>query len=70
MAITKKQFKKKWESNDEGGGITFEDIADCAKKWGLFNKPMIHDIYSVRYSVLKAAKTVDYKEYDPDLIKE
>lgn len=31
MIMTKEQFKKRWESDDRGGGITFNDVADCAK---------------------------------------
>lgn len=30
MTYTKEKFKELWNSPD-GGGITFEDIADCAK---------------------------------------
>lgn len=41
--MTKEKFKKRWESNDNGGGITYEDIAKCAIKWGISinQKPMI-----------------------------
>lgn len=28
--MTKAQFKKRWDSNEDGGGITFDDIAQCA----------------------------------------
>jgi len=31
--MTKEQFKTKWESNVSGGGITYNDIADCAVAW-------------------------------------
>jgi hypothetical protein len=55
MIYTKEEFKKLWESGDEGGGITFDDIADCAISWGLYSKPMIHPILDVRDAVLKAA---------------
>lgn len=63
--MTKKQFKKRWESNDKGGGITFDDVADCAKKWGLYSKPRINPIYEVRYKVLKAADVEDAEDYNP-----
>lgn len=35
MIYTKEEFKKLWEADDEGSGITYDDIADCAKAWGL-----------------------------------
>lgn len=35
MKMTKAQFKKRWDSNEDGGGITFDDIARCAVEWGL-----------------------------------
>jgi hypothetical protein len=53
--MTKDQFKKRWESDENGGGITLEDIADCAKSWGLFAKPKINDINIVLDCVLEAA---------------
>lgn len=28
--MTKEEFKVRWESNENGGGITFNDIANCA----------------------------------------
>ena len=65
MKYTKKQFKKLWEANDEGSGITFDDIADCAKDWGLFSMPKCCPIDIVRYRVLCTAKCVDAEEYNP-----
>lgn len=61
--MTKEEFKNRWESNDDGGGITFDDVADCAKEWGLYSIPRIHDIFEVRRAVLKAAGTNDWQEY-------
>ena len=61
--MTKEEFKNRWESDDDGGGITFDDIADCAKVWGLYSTPRIHDIFEVRRAVLKAAGTNDWQEY-------
>lgn len=54
--MTKKQFKKQWESNTEGGGITFDDIADCAVKWGICRHPRIKPMTEVVNLVLVAAK--------------
>ena len=61
--MTKEEFKTRWESDSHGGGITFEDIADCAKKWGLFSTPKISPIYLVRYKVLKFAECIDAEDY-------
>ena len=66
MAMTKEEFKQRWESNADGGGITFDDIADCAKAWGLFITPRINPIDRVRYRVLVAAGTVDAEEFKPE----
>jgi hypothetical protein len=63
--MTKEEFKEKWESNDEGGGITFDDIADCAISWGISKYPKTRPINLIRYQVLQAANTNDYQEYDP-----
>ena len=63
--MTPKQFKKRWESDTSGGGITFDDIADCAQSWGLAITPRIQPIDKVRYMVLKAAGTTDAEEFAP-----
>lgn len=55
--MTKEEFKQRWESNDDGGGITSEDIADCAKEWGLFDRPRICEMQKVIDAVLKYANT-------------
>lgn len=55
MVLTKEDFKAKWDSDDEGGGITYEDIADCAKAWGLFQRPKTCPIDMVSNRVLLAA---------------
>jgi len=64
--MTKNEFKLRWESDDNGGGVTFNDIADCAEKWHLFSHPKTCQIDLVRYAVLKAANTVDAEEYNPN----
>ena len=56
--MTKKEFKKRWDTPD-GGGITFDDIADCAREWGLFAKPRTMDINRVAAAVVKAAGCKD-----------
>lgn len=40
--MTKEEFKNRWESDETGGGITFHDIAECAKQWGLCKNPYRH----------------------------
>ena len=53
--MTKEEFKQRWDSDEHGGGITFDDIADCAKAWGICNNPRCHSIWRVRDLVLRAA---------------
>lgn len=65
MILTKPQFKTRWESDDEGGGLTFDDIADCAKEWGLYPSPRTARIEMVLYSVLDVANVVDKEDYNP-----
>jgi hypothetical protein len=55
MSLTKEEFKKRWDSNEDGGGITFEDIADCAIDWGLCLNPKMHTIHGIMDMVLDAA---------------
>jgi hypothetical protein len=66
MKMTKEEFKQRWESDDNGGGITFDDIADCAVAWGLYRTPKTSRIDVVRYRVLCAAGTVDAEEFTPE----
>jgi len=55
MALTKAEFKKRWDSDSTGGGITMDDIAECAKEWGLFPAPKVRPAYEVLEAVCKAA---------------
>lgn len=55
MIYTKEKFKELWDSNDERGGITYDDIADCAKAWNLCKTPRIMEMSIVVEMVLKAA---------------
>jgi len=65
--MNKQEFKEKWESSANGGGITFDDIAECAKSWGIASTPRVMKIYHVRYMVLKAAGTNDCEEFNPEV---
>lgn len=64
--MTKTEFKTRWESNDSGGGITFDDIAYCAKTWGLYATPKTAQIDMVLYRVLKAAGCNDAEDFKPE----
>ena len=63
--MTKEEFKKLWEVDESGSGITFDDIAKVAKEWCLFEDPKLRDINIVRYAVLKTANCVDAEEFNP-----
>jgi len=63
--MTKEEFKQRWESNANGGGITFNDIADCSISWGLYKSPKASPINQVTYAVLRAAGTSDAEDYKP-----
>lgn len=63
--MTKEEFKIRWESSDDGGGITFDDIANCAVNWELIALPKLKPMAKVLYAVLNAANTNDFEEYNP-----
>jgi len=64
--MTKQEFKARWEGDDKGGGINFEDIANCAVAWGISRTPKTRRIDVIRYQVLVAAGTVDAEEFKPE----
>ena len=64
--MTKHEFKTRWESNDNGGGISFNDIAACAISWRIAQTPRTMQIGRVRYLVLKSAGTNDAEEFRPE----
>lgn len=49
--MDKEEFKARWETED-GGGITFDDIAECAIEWGLFSSPRTLPIFKVANAVM------------------
>lgn len=65
-AMTKEEFKTRWESDDAGGGISYGDLADCAVAWGISRTPKIRRMDVIRYQVLKSADVVDAEEYKPE----
>ena len=65
MALKKEDFKRLWEANSAGSGITFDDIAECAVAWGISSHPRTRPIDEITYKVLKAAQVNDAEEYNP-----
>ena len=63
--MTKQEFKQRWESSDDGGGITFDEIAKCAKEWGISSAPKTRPIDLILYQVLEVAQVVDCGDYNP-----
>lgn len=53
--MTKEEFKRRWESDDVGGGITVDDCADCYVEWGLGTHPRCLPVKKVIAAVVKAA---------------
>lgn len=61
--MNKEEFKKRWESNENGGGITNQDIAECYIKWGLGTSPYTKPIHYVIWKVCEYANTNDKNEW-------
>lgn len=53
--MTREEFKRRWDSDANGGGITYDDIAQCAVEWGICSRPRINNVYWVRDKVLEYA---------------
>ena len=66
MVYSKEDFKRLWEANEHGSGITYDDIAECAQAWGISSHPRTRPIDEITYKVLKAAQTNDAEEYNPN----
>lgn len=54
--MTKEEFKQKWESDENGGGITNQDIARLYTEWKLGTSPYIKTITYVIWRVCEEAK--------------
>lgn len=63
--MTKEEFKTIWESDETGGGLTYDDVADCAKAWGISSRPRTSHMSTILYRVLKEANTNDAEEFYP-----
>ena len=61
--MTKDEFKSRWDGDENGGGITFNDIAECAISWGISRSPKASPINEITYRVLKAADCSDAEDY-------
>jgi len=57
--MTREEFKARWESGDDGGGITLGDIAECAREWGFASYPQTMCMEEVVCMVLKEAGISD-----------
>lgn len=57
--MTKEEFKKRWDSNENGGGITYDEIAECAVGWGITERPKIQPIRLITAAVCRAANVED-----------
>jgi hypothetical protein len=64
--MDKQEFKRRWESGDDGGGITLEAIASCYVEWGLGSTPRVQPPRAVIRAVLKAADTNDQEDWAQD----
>ena len=53
--MSKEEFKLRWESDDNGGGITYEDVAACAVAWGISQRPKTQPMNLILKRVLVAA---------------
>jgi Zn-dependent peptidase ImmA (M78 family) len=62
--MTKEEFRKAWETEV----VTWDQLADIAKEWGIAEKPRCMRLYDVRYLVLKAANVPDAEEFNPDYL--
>lgn len=63
--MTKEEFKTRWESSENGGGLTYNDAADCYIAWGLGSSPCSKPMDAVLYAVLQTASVVDADEWKP-----
>ena len=66
MVYTKEEFKRLWETDEYVPAPTYDDIADCAKAWGISSCPRTRPINEITYKVLKAAGVSEAEDYNPD----
>ena len=66
MVYTKEEFKRLWETDEYVPAPTYDDIADCAKAWGISSCPRTRPINEITYKVLKAAGVSEAEDYNPN----
>jgi hypothetical protein len=54
-AMTKEEFKARWEKDEHGDGITNDEVAECAIAWGVNPHPRTSPIGKVIRAVVKAS---------------
>lgn len=57
--MTKEEFARRWDSGDDGGGITFDDIAQCAIEWHITPHPKSMPVDDVARKVVAASGAKD-----------
>jgi len=60
------EFKARWESDERGGGITFEDMARCYEAWGLGSRPCSQSLSAVANQVLQKAGVKEYLQEEEE----
>ena len=65
--MTREEFKRRWESDEAGGGITNEDIEQCAYAWKIAKKSDGYSRPQLIALVTAAAKTADADYWAKDL---
>jgi len=53
--MTKEEFRVRWDSDERGGGITYNDIAECAIAWGINSYPRTAPIDLIKKLVVKVS---------------
>lgn len=59
MAMSREEFAQRWDSDEEGGGITYDDIAECAVAWGITSSPKAQSVDDVARRVVEASGAAD-----------
>ena len=67
--MTKEEFKKRWEKDETGDGITNEEVAKCYIEWGLGSSPYTKPINYVIWRVCESANTNDKDFWHEEYIK-
>ena len=63
--MTREEFKARWDASSDDTGLTYNDVAECAKEWGFMENPKTRPLSLVLYAVLKEAGVEDAEDYNP-----